>query len=261
MEYLRKGHTLRPPRKPRFVKAVACVAAPASPSEGPITTKESSESIPVFDEDVSIDEAGTNLPQTTECFQEPDIERSITPSEPPRPPSSPRLRQLDEDVPMWDSDDEVFDLRSPQIPSDMDLIMDLDDDVPVWDPEERTESRTSHQPPQSSSSEGINAYQKHLRALLRGGSAQQARQPEQSETPRPALPQPGPTSVPGESSTEAPSRILRSIRMSQAEIWNNTPSRQIHPHATGGGAGMQPPEAQKGKDSDKKVLEELFRGL
>jgi hypothetical protein len=272
MEYFRSGRALRPPQKPRFVREVVSDAASASPSKDPVTAGQPSESMPVIDEDAPTREAGSKLPQTTETFQEPNTGGSTTPSGSPPSPPSPRLRELDDDVRMGNSDDEPPNLnathtrddmdldedipvwdpeeepesqsRHPEtdVRSDMDLIMEMDDDISVWDPEEEAESQPRHQVPQSSSSAGIRAYQEHLRGLLSGSSVEQAQRTEQRETlrstPR-STPEPNPRSVTVETRAEAKERYLRFTRTMQDQI-RRAGERQIHPDATGRGAWNGP---------------------
>ncbi|KAF1926579.1 uncharacterized protein M421DRAFT_6851 [Didymella exigua CBS 183.55] len=184
--------------------------------------------------------------RTSRRDSEPIAERSTTPSDSPPSPPSPRLRQLDEDVPSWNSDDEPLDCECSHVRDDMEQ----DDDIPGW----------------------IREYQEHLRSRQRGTSSKQAQQTQQREKPRShpiSTPEPTQRSVPEERSAAEAVPRTRSIstRVPIPQI-RHAHERPIHPDATGSRrwigpdlfpVGMTPPKAQKEQRNDQKLLEELFK--
>lgn len=286
MELLRTSGGLRPPQKPQFARDFA--------RENPYV------SLP---EDAPVGEpGGLQLLRTMEFSQEPDTERSTTPSGSPPSPPSPRLRQLeddvvkpdpdieplylsspqlrddmdvDDDIPVWDPEGEAESQSahatptdSPPARNDMDLIMDLDDDIAVWDPEDDDGGPLTRQAPRSSSSEGLNAYQDHLRGFLREHSLQKSDQQETPGSLPASIPKPAPRPVPVQLKPQAAGRYLEHwTKMKQAKIVRSG-DRPLHPDATGLRAwkdgravGLDPPEAQKEESSDKELLEALFMSV
>lgn len=266
MRYFERGSTLRPSHMPTIVKKAPSDANSVSLLVDLVAARQLSENTPVFG-DTLIGEAEATLPTITESLPEPTTERSTTPSDPPPSPPSPRLRQLDDDIPVWDPDEGPLSPGAPQMRDDMEL----DDDIPIWDPDEESGRHSRHQAPEGPTSEERRAYQEHIKRFMDEGSLQKTKRTQRKhrtdrmqtqETPRPI-----PRSVPAESSAEVVPRNLNgSTRMFMNPGIRQCNERPRHPNASGKTVGLDGmikdldgPEAQKEKGSDQKLLEKLFR--
>lgn len=266
MRYFECGSTLRPPHMPTIVKKAPSDAISVSPLVDLVAAHQLSENTPVFG-DTPIGEAEATLPTTTESLPERTTERSTTPSDPAPSPPSPRLRQLHDDIPVWDPDGGPSSPGAPQMRDDMEL----DDDIPDWDPDEESRRHSRHQASEGSTSEERRAYQEHIKRFMDEGSLQETKRTQRKHRPDRILFQETirsiPRSVPAESSAEGVSRNLNGYtRMFMNPEIRKCNERPRHPNASGKTVGLDGmikdldgPEAQKEKGSDQKLLEKLFR--